>query len=151
MSQRQSDPRDGIDGVLMKRQLALTLFGLCLSACGAGEPKISSVTINPSSIAAGGSTTMTVALENFTLIPDDDAAALRPEHEGTADNDSGHMHVYLDDVMSNPLVMTASTTFPVKTASTTSKGAHKLIVQLRRTDHLAVTPEVKAEVALTIQ
>ena len=135
----------------MKRfALAITMLGL--TACGAGEPKITSFTLNPSTIAKGGSTTVTIAIENFTLIPDDDGAqALRPSHEGVADNDSGHLHIYLDDTMTNPVVMTASTTFSVKTSSTISLGDHKLIAQLRRTDHLIVSPEVKAEAAFKVQ
>jgi hypothetical protein len=135
----------------MKRfALALTVFGL--AACGAGEPKITSFTLNPSTIAKGGSTTVTIVVENFTMISDHDGAqALRPSHEGVADNDSGHLHIYLDDTMTNPLVMTASTTFTVKTSSTIAAGDHKLIAQLRRIDHLLVSPEVKAEAALKIQ
>lgn len=130
--------------------LVLTVVGL--AACGAGEPKITSFTLNPSTIAKGGSTTVTIAVENFTLIDHGNGAqALRPSHEGVADNDSGHLHIYLDDTMTNPVVMTASTTFTVKTSSTIATGDHKLIAQLRRVDHLLVSPEVKAEAAFKVQ
>ena len=136
----------------MKTQLSFLAL-VTLAACG-GDPAITSVTITPSTIAAGGTVQMTVELDNFELGSGADQmehglsrSALREAHG----EEGGHLHVYLDSTDVNPLVQTSSSSFPVLIPLGTAAGAHTLIVRLHAADHHIIEPEVKASAALTVQ
>jgi hypothetical protein len=143
----------GDDGALASIIMRLSVLSavLCLAACGS-TPEITSVTANPTTVAAGGTTTLTVVIVGTDLGEHGEAAATA---RGLRAADSGavemHLHTYLDNTDSNPLVQTASTTFPVFIPVGTAGGAHSLIVRLHNGDHTIYDPEVKSTVAVTVQ
>jgi len=123
---------------------------LTLAACGS-DPAITSISINPTHAKATEKVTMTLEIENFELGFSTTAAALRAAHgDGDVHDTTGHVHVYFDNLETNPLVQTASTTFQLGIPGDATPGAHKLIARLHRGDHTILEPSVTAEVALTV-
>jgi len=123
---------------------------LALAACGSSDPKITSIAINPTHARPIEHITMTLGVENFTLdfVDPSSVHALRAAHEG--EDEEGHVHVYFDNLDSNPLVQTASTSFSIGVPGDATPGAHKLIARLHSGDHLILEPQVTAEVTLTV-
>ena len=114
--------------------------------------------IEPASVAAGADVTATVEVENFMLVePEgghddhghDDHG--HDDHGAEADDNSGHVHVYLDDLMTNPVAMVGSTSFSITIPDGTAAGAHTLIARLHRADHTILDPEVSMEADLTVE
>ena len=120
----------------------------------AGDPVIGAFTLDAETVAAGESVHATLELENFPMeemegmegTHDDDE---EPEHE-ESECPTGHVHVYLDSLTGNPLVMAAGKSFDVVIPADTPAGAHKLIARLQNGDHTIVEPQVTAEVTLTV-
>jgi hypothetical protein len=132
---------------------ALALATLALAACSADPPTLSA-TASPTTLRSGEKTTLTLAVENFELVDPARRAALRAAHEGEPhagderSASSGHYHVYLDTTEENPIYQ-GFRTDPEVTV-TASVGPHVLVVRLAGEDHRIVTPEVRAEVAITV-
>lgn len=124
--------------------------------CPAGSPLISSFTVDPTTAAPGDTVTGTLVVENFELGTGDShthkVPLSEPLHEGEthAGCPGGHIHVYLDDVMTNPLVMVEATSFPILLPNDVTEGDHTLIARLQNHDHSIVKPEVTAEATITI-
>lgn len=133
------------------------VLGLALTACG-GDPAITGVTLTPSTVAAGGTVSVAVTLENVELgaidaesaltARDSTSRGLRASHGDAA---GMHLHAYFDNTESNPLVQTSSATFPVVIPATAAAGAHQLILRLHNHDHTIYEPEVKTSASLTVQ
>lgn len=128
---------------------------LTLAACGShGDPAITSVTIEPTTVAPGGTVTMTVVTENFELDEPSHShlaskqQALRTQHGD--EEHRGHLHIYLNTTEENPLVQSVMTRFPVVIPAETATGAHQLIVRLHGGDHRIIQPETKTTVDLTV-
>lgn len=131
--------------------LALTT---ALAACGDGDPAIVSVTANPTTVAAGGTIQMTVVLENVELEAGEAEHALtqRALRVAHGDEEAGvHLHTYLDDLESNPLAQTSSTSYAIVIPQATATGAHQLIVRLHGADHTILEPQVTSAVGITVQ
>jgi hypothetical protein len=141
----------------------LALMGVAGFAVGctgpeeeAGPPAILSFTVDPATVVAGADTTASVEVENFELTGHHEEGEGGHEHEeGDHDHDGvavqrGHVHIYLDDVMTNPLLMLVTPegalTIPVDVAP----GAHTLIARLQDEDHKIIEPQVTAEVDIEV-
>lgn len=140
---------------MILRLASIGLLACSTAACG-GDPRIVSVTANPSTIAAGGTITMTVVLENVDDVHSDEhaltaRALVAADDEAHEEEEGVHIHTYLDSTDVNPLAQTSSTTYPVVVPAATAAGAHQLIVRLHNGDHTIITPEVKASVGVTVQ
>jgi hypothetical protein len=126
---------------------------LGFTACG-GDPAITSVTANPSTVARGGLTTLTVELENVELglAADHHGLTARGLQAAHGESPAGmHLHTYLDDLETNPLAQTSSVTFPVIIPLATAVGPHQLIVRLHMSDHTILEPQVLLPVAITVE
>jgi hypothetical protein len=130
------------------------VLAACLAACGGADPVISSVSLTPSTIPAGGIVNVVVAGEGLALEAPATAgltalrtSALRAAH---GDEMGRHLHAYLDTTDVNPLAMETRTTFPITIPAATTVGAHTIIVRLHDEDHLIIQPEVKATAALIV-
>ena len=125
-------------------------------SCPEGSPAILSFTIDPDTAAPGDIVNGTLQLENFDLGGGHAHAETQPLSEPLHSDSSeeicpgGHVHVYLDDVMTNPLVMIEATSFPIALPNDVAEGDHTLIARLQNHDHTIVKPEVTAEATLTI-
>lgn len=124
--------------------------------CPTGAPNIASFTVDPTTASPGDTLEATLVVENFELGGGDAHAHAHPltaplhADEGDVSCPGGHVHVYLDDVMTNPLVMIEATTFSIPLPSDLDVGEHRLIARLQNHDHTIVKPEVTAEAAITI-
>lgn len=83
-----------------------------------------------------------VTVQNVYLI--DPGMTPPPEHV----NDAGHLIVYLDEVDTMPLLITAQTNFNVTIPPATKPGPHKLICRFHKHDGTPTT--TKVEVAITV-
>jgi hypothetical protein len=147
----------------MRRIAVITLFAvfpLALGACEDGhtheqcEMPTVSVEADPTTIVSGEDVTLTVTVENFTLMdpeahdhgderPDD--TQFRHGYDGACE---GHYHVYLDDLMTNPLMMAWEEEVTVTVDA--DAGEHELFVRLNDPDHKIIQPEVVDSVAITV-
>jgi hypothetical protein len=127
---------------------------LSVAACGgdnntgddvdASTGGAASVTATPSAttVAPGGTLTLTISVQNFTL----EAPAGQPNQAG-----HGHYHVYLDDAEGTDyLVADASTTVDVTIPPATADGAHTLKVELYNNDHSEITGEPEDVLDITV-
>ncbi len=141
--------------------LKLSPLLLCLglaTGCGSAEmlPTVSA-SVSPSTFSAGGITTVTVDVENFTLrnpSHSHNPSALtvaQHDHSDAAEltADGGHYHIYLDSTDVNPLTMAWAKTTTITVDG--SPGAHTLIIRLNADDHRFLVPEVKATVDITLE
>ena len=139
---------------------ALTVL---LAACGgeAPHPQILEFTIDPGEVVAGGTLESTVVVQDFEFTGGEmDMSTMTGE--GTHDHDhdhgdeaseevqTGHAHIYLDTVDSNPLLMQTAETETVTIPADTPAGEYTLIARLHGADHLIIEPQVIAEVSLTV-
>jgi hypothetical protein len=102
-----------------------------------------SATVNPETVAAGGTIDVNVTVMNFTL----------EEPTGQANADGhGHYHIYLDNAMGGDyeaVGFDGSETITLDPAI--AAGAHSFRVALHQNDHTAVTPAVETVVPFTVQ
>lgn len=129
------------------------------SDCPTEAPTIDSFAVTPDSAAPGTTLTGTVAVSHFELSgePHQHTEALRPGLE-PQDEDApaeecvgGHVHIYLDDLETNPLGMPTTPEFTFDLPSDAMPGAHTLIARLHTRDHKILEPQVTAEAAVTIE
>lgn len=121
-----------------------------LCACGAdGDhdhdevPEIVSFTVDPGLVEAGAEAQVQVEVEHFDL-----GGGEHHMHEkGSA---SGHVHIYLNDTESNPLLMMMGSMGTVTIPADTEVGVHALIARLHDSGHLIIEPEVTAEVEIDV-
>ena len=84
-----------------------------------------------------------VNVQNVYLVDPD----VTPPAEHVAD--AGHLQIYLDDVSTPPLVVTAQVNVDVKIPAQTKAGAHKLICRVHKHDK---TPtDTKFEINITVK
>ena len=124
------------------------LFGLI--GCGHDHepPEILNFTVTPSSMNAGDTITGDVETLNWTLTSHDH------EDEGGHDHgegNAGHYHVYLDDLMTNPLSMPDVNPFEIPMPVDATPGEHTLIIRLQNADHTILEPQVTFSATITVQ
>lgn len=137
----------------MRTRIGCLSLILLFTSCG-GDPAITSVTVNPSTVVRGGQTTVTVELENVELGLAEDHHALTARGLRSAHGEAPagmHLHTYMDDLETNPLAQTSSVSFPVVIPLTASVGPHQLIVRLHMSDHTILEPQVTFPAPITVE
>lgn len=127
-------------------------------------------------VMPGETITLTFEVENFSFSGEEGDHDHEHEHEGLArqfdpklvaageaigaegDHDHeggdydgprvGHVHVYLDDLMTNPLAMITKSTGEV--VIDTTAGSHTLISRLHSADHRIIEPQVIDEIEISV-
>jgi len=129
---------------------ATILFLAGATACNIHDNTINipNATINAtanadvSNVAPMQQVAITVAATNVYLI--DPSATPPPDHV----NDAGHIQVYMDDVDTQPILITAQATFNVTIPQETKPGPHKLICRFHKHDGTPTTTE--STVSITV-
>ena len=130
---------------------------LVLCACGEETvlpPELVSFTVDPAIAQAGDELTTTVEVAHFTLTGEaehthDETAT--DDHAGEDSSDAmGHVHIYLDDLETNPLAMQVTSVGTIIVPEDTEFGAHVLIGRLHDASHLIIEPQVILEIDLEI-
>ncbi|HEY4185818.1 MAG TPA: hypothetical protein VGP07_12170 [Polyangia bacterium] len=83
---------------------------------------------------------ITVTVQNVYLVAPD--ATPPPEHI----NDAGYLQIYLDDVDTTPLLITADVTFSVTIPPATKPGPHNLICRFHKHDGTPTSTEVNVAI-----
>ena len=138
----------------MKRHTILTIAlaaTALLGFAGCSEelepPEILNFTVTPDTMNAGDTITGDVETLNFELASHAGGDAGDVHHDGNA----GHFHVYLDDLMTNPLVMPDENPFEIPMPVDATPGQHSLIVRLQNLDHTILEPQVTFTATITVQ
>ena len=141
--------------------LGLATLTCSLLACGdettaeecptVENPVIESFDVTPTTLAAGDTIDATVAGQELGFEEGHHAEEGGHSAEEESTCKGGHLHVYLDELMTNPLVMTEETTFQITIPADTAAGDHTLIARLQNRDHSIYEPEVTKEVTITVQ
>lgn len=84
-----------------------------------------------------------VTVQNVFLV--DPATPPPPEHVA----DAGHLQIYLDDVNTPPIVITAKVDVDVKIPPQTPAGNHKLICRVHH--HDGTPTDTKVEISITVK
>lgn len=143
----------------------LTLAGLGCSddaeTCPAGDPTIESMVLTPDTIAAGADVMATVTVHNFELSGEPHAhtesqpleVGPEPQHEDgeAVECTGGHVHIYLDDLMTNPLTQAVTSEFMFTIPDGTAVGDHVIIGRLHNRDHTILEPRVTLEVDIAVE
>lgn len=117
-----------------------------------GDPVITSVIVNPTTMAAGDTVEMTVDGEHLGELEEVSMdTGMEEEGEEESHCPGGHFHVYLDDLETNPITMQEAKTFPLVIPEGTTAGAHTLIVRLHNKDHIIYEPQVTKDVSITVE
>ena len=130
------------------------LAGACEDSHGCPEedPAITMFTADTTTVAAGDTIEITVMVSNFELGGHEhEASAAEDDDHHAADCAGGHLHIYLDDVISNPLSMPESHVSEVMIPDDATAGDHTLIARLQNRDHTILEPQVTAELTITVQ
>lgn len=137
---------------------------LALAGCGStgddtgecpdlgGDPAFTSFTVTPETMAAGDTVDVVVEGDHLGELEESSDGSMEmggEEHESSCPG--GHLHVYLDDLMTNPLTMQEAKAFPMEIPADTAPGAHTLIVRLHNKDHTIYEPEVTTTLAITVE
>jgi hypothetical protein len=132
--------------------LASVAFGVCTgAACNVHDNTINipNASINATAntdvtnVAPNQSVPITVTVQNVYLVD----PATTPPAEHTAD--AGYLQVYLDDVNTTALLVTAQTTFDVTIPPATPPGGHKLICRVYKHDGTPTSTEVNVAITVT--
>lgn len=144
-----------------------------------GEPELLKVTA-PDSAAAGGTITMAFEVAHFEFSREgsghEDGGHEGGGHDGdedgghegaqpsddnelrAADSTSaetgcfvGHVHVYVDDLMSNPIAQITVESADVVLPDDLAPGEHRLINRLHAASHKIIEPQVILEHVITIE
>ncbi len=121
-------------------------------------PEIVSFHLEPAVGVAGDSVVATVEVDHFEFsggehVHDDDGGSEpsgdEHEHEHEHDGDEavlvGHVHLYLDDLMTNPLAMQTESVGTFEIPLDADLGQHVIMARLHDSSHLIIEPQVIAE------
>jgi hypothetical protein len=138
---------------LQRASLSSVSFLICcgLAGCNIHDNTINipNATINAttdasaSAVAPSQSVPITVVVQNVYLI--DPAATPPADHV----NDAGHLQIYLDNVDTTPLLITAETMFSVTIPPATPPGPHNLVCRFHKHDGTPTTTEVNVAITVT--
>lgn len=110
---------------------------------GAALAPTVTLTVDPTTMAAGATIDGTVVVENFIL----EAPTGQPNEAG-----HGHYHIYLDQATgTNYLTNGQTTAVSITIPSGTSAGAHTLRISLGQNGHAALSPPVEDIIDITVQ
>ncbi len=125
-------------------------------ACGDTPAPTVSISVSPDRFPNGGSTQVSVAVTDFELATEDGthhSGAESHQEEGTETGGdivrTGHYHIYLDSLDTNPLKMSSEASIQLTVTATV--GAHSLIVRLHGLDHRIIEPQITDEAAITLE
>ncbi len=114
-------------------------------------PELTSFMLDPTSGPVGTVVTSTVMVAHFSLTGED--GDHDDEHHEGEDHDAeltGHVHVYMDDLMTEPVIMQTTMVGEFTLADDLAVGSHTLIARLHGADHLIIEPQVTAEVSFEV-
>jgi hypothetical protein len=94
-------------------------------------------------VAPNQSVPITVTVQNVFLVDPNTA----PPADHTTD--AGYLQIYLDDVNTTPLLITAQATFNVTIPPATPPGGHKLICRVYKHDGTPTSTEVNVDITVT--
>lgn len=117
-----------------------------------GEPVFTAFDVAPTTAAAGDTVDITVAGDHLGDLAASSDGSM--EEEGEEEESAclgGHLHIYLDDLETNPITMQEALAFPVTLPTELEAGVHTLIVRLHNHDHTIYEPEVTRETELTVE
>lgn len=115
-------------------------------SCAEGPPAITAFSVTPTSVAPGDTLDATAKVSGFQLGGDEDA-----EDPHASSCVGGHIHVYLDDLMTNPLLMPETEAFQLTIPVDTPPGRHTLIARLQTHDHKILEPQVTAQTEILVE
>lgn len=121
------------------------------------DPTIQMVEITPTTAAAGDTLGVMVHGEGLGFGGSQDGGHGGGHEEGSHEQGDmshcagGHIHVYMDDLMTNPLVMSTEPSFDLTLPDDVTAGDHTIIVRLHNRDHTIYEPQVTHEVTVTVQ
>ncbi len=136
------------------RRLRLMLFlvlpcPVMLGGCVEEEPpEIISFSVEPTTVEAGGDCISTVEVHHFELTGEADHE--HDEAGAGGEDHMGHVHIYLDDLMTNPVLMQVELVETVTIPDDTEAGTHTLIARLHNSEHEIIEPQVIAEVDIEV-
>lgn len=124
-----------------------------------------SMTFTPSSGPPGADLSGKVMVHNFELTGEaghthteaapqnapGDAHPQDSSHDEAAECPGGHVHVYFDDLMTEPLTQAVTSEFTIKLPADATAGTHTIMGRLHNRDHTIYTPEVIEEVEVTVE
>jgi hypothetical protein len=149
----------------VNRGVWATVLLLCAAGCSGsdevdagacpdlgGDPSFTEFTVTPATVAAGDSVDVVIDgdhLGELEATSDGSMEMAGEEEESTCAG--GHVHIYLDDLETNPLSMQEAKAFPMTIPADTEPGTHTLIVRLHNKDHTIYDPEVSMETTITVE
>jgi len=134
---------------------SVALFGLLVAGCTAtanihdNTVNIPNATVNLktdvdlNNVAPEQTIPIVVTVQNVYLV--DPATPPPAEHVA----DAGHLQIYLDDVNTPPILVTAKVDVDVKIPAQTPAGNHKLICRVHH--HDGTPTDTKVEVSITVK
>ena len=147
----------------------LWFVGLTMGCTETAEPQLISFEVSPGSGAVGTEVTSTVEVADFELTGhsdeghdhgdeghgDDKHGHDHGDEDGHSDDDGakvmkGHVHIYMDDLMTNPLLQQAQQTSAFTIPDDIEPGMHTLIARLHDAGHLIIEPQITLEVMFEV-
>ena len=120
----------------------------------AGEPALLGMTL-PEALGASDVFEATFEVENFEFSMEGDGDhGTGGHHDGDADATGclvGHVHLYVDDLMTNPIAQQTFAIGVVTLPSDISAGEHTFIARLHDASHLIIEPQITLEQTFTVQ
>jgi len=110
------------------------------------DPKVSFETnVDVNNVSPGETMAIRVTVQNIFLVdPDDKPPSLHLE-------DAGHFQLYLDDLNSEPLVVTAQTMIDVKVPEDIEAGKHKLYCRVHKHDGAPTSAVFEIEFTVKVE
>ena len=127
--------------------------------CPSDPPAIDSFSLSPATALPGDTINGMVEVSGFTLTGEAGGhaheASIGPspqsEDGGGEACPTGHVHVYMDDLMTNPVIQATTHMFSFEVPMDAPAGAHNFMGRLHGADHAILEPQVISEVTITVQ
>ncbi|MEN0062302.1 MAG: hypothetical protein AAGA48_09125 [Myxococcota bacterium] len=123
--------------------------------CGAEAeaPELLRFELSPGVGTAGTEVTSEVAVQHFQLtghLDDKDDGHDHDHENGKSKGMTGHVHIYLDDLMTNPVLQQVTEVERFTIPADTEIGEHTIIARLHDATHRIIEPQVTLEVAFEV-
>lgn len=129
-----------------------------------GAPELLAFELSATTVAPGDTLTATFEVDNFVFSMEGDHGHLSRApgqplvfRSGDHDEDDlsactvGHVHIYIDDLMTNPLAQQTHPEGDFVIPADATAGEHRLIARLHSADHKIIEPQVILEQPITVQ